>query len=58
MDTVLDSVMCSRPEDEARFVAAIHAALAAGTAARHDAFIGGWAPCVWWWGAEKGGAHS
>ena len=40
MDVVLDSVMCARPEDEGRFVAAIQAALAAGTAARHEAFIG------------------
>ena len=40
MDAVLDSVMCARVEDEQRFVAIIHKALAAGLATPHGTFTG------------------
>lgn len=42
MDGLLDRVMCSSVDDEDRFVAIIHAALAEGAAEPFDAFVGPW----------------
>jgi hypothetical protein len=40
MDVMLDRVMCSGIDDEERFVAVVHAAIAAGEAPRLSAFTG------------------
>lgn len=40
MDALLDRVMCSSVDDEDRFVALIHAALAEGLVEPLDAFVG------------------